>query len=151
MEGSARALFPLHAVRTGLSAAAAVMILSAFTAGGIIVPVAFGWLADRADRHSVLTLCAAVSIAAIALLSIVGTASVLVWPVVFAWGGTVVAMYSIGTIVGPALSGGAMNLWNPHGLLAVLGAACMAYFALVLYRGSPATPVRAEFGRSRLT
>ena len=89
MEASAMALFPLYAVRTGLSAASALVLLSTFTAGGIVMPLAFGWLADRADRHSVLALCAAVSIAAIAFVPIVGTASVLVWPAVFAWGGAV--------------------------------------------------------------
>lgn len=44
-----------------------------------------------------------------------------------------------------------MNLWNPHGLLAVRGAASMVYLALSLYRGSRATPARAESGPSRLT
>ena len=45
-----------------------------------------------------------------------------------------VMAYCMGLLAGPALEGAGLQLWNPHGLVAVLGAICAAYLAFLLLR-----------------
>ena len=83
---------------------------------------------------------------------------ILIWPLIFVWGGicsglytlglilighqfgskdlaaasTMIAMaYTLGMIMGPAISGAAMDVWNPHGMLISLGSTAMLYLILV--------------------
>ena len=48
-----------------------------------------------------------------------------------------VMLYEIGALGGPPLSGYAMDLWNPHGLVVAMSIVCLSYAALILYRHGP--------------
>lgn len=48
-----------------------------------------------------------------------------------------VVLYEIGALGGPPLSGYAMDLWNPHGLVIAMGCVCLGYAGLILYRHGP--------------
>jgi MFS family permease len=45
-----------------------------------------------------------------------------------------VLMYSTGALLGPPLSGLAMDLWNPHGLIAAMGGMCAIYLLIAGWR-----------------
>jgi MFS family permease len=163
---------PIYAVGGGLSPEAAVLWQTAFVAGNILLQPPIGWLADHVDRVAVLTGCALVSAAAGLLLPLAGHSPWTVWPLLVAWGGTAfgiytvglallgrrfeggdiarantafVMVYTVGSVVGPPLSGGAMQLVGRHGLgwsLAVVYAMA-ALAALAAARGRRGTSAGA--------
>ena len=169
MEVGVLGLLPIYSLRLGYSETEAVLLVSAYFAGGIILAVVLGWLADRMDRRTVLLFSAVLTLVTVLALPISG--AIIIWPVVFLWGGAVVAIYSInlailgqrfrgaelaaasamlifmmsvGNIVGPVSAGIAMDLWNPYGLLLILGAVGAAYALLVAYRRFAAPSLAAS-------
>ncbi len=45
-----------------------------------------------------------------------------------------VVLYEIGALAAPPLSGAAMDVWDPHGMVVVMGVICISYVGLILYR-----------------
>ena len=159
IEAGVLGLLPIYSLRLGSSESAAILLVAAYFAGGILLAVTFGWLADRIDRRTVLVLCAGLTLVTVLALPISG--SIAIWPVVFLWGGAAVAIYSIsltilgqrfrgaelaaasamlifmmsvGNVFGPFSAGIAMDIWNPYGLLLILGLISAAYTVLVVYQ-----------------
>jgi MFS family permease len=158
------ALLPVYALRVGFAPETAVLLLSTFLAGNLALQVPLGWLADRMNRRLLLAICGAAGVLgplgfAAALGTPLGTW--LVWPLLFAWGGVVmgvytiglcmlaerfdtatlpganaafVMLYSLGSMSGPALGGGAMTLWDPHGMLVFGAGASLLFLLIVLAR-----------------
>jgi len=144
---------PIYAVGVGLSPEAAVLWQTAFVAGNIVLQPPLGWLADHVDRVALMGGCALVSAAAGLLLPLAGPAPWTAWPLLVAWGGAAfgiytvglallgrrfaggdiarantafVMVYTVGSVLGPPLSGGAMQWLGRNGLgwsLAVVYAA----------------------------
>ena len=152
-------LLPIYSLRLGSSESAAILLVAAYFSGGILLAVTFGWLADRIDRRTVLVLCAGLTLVTVLALPISG--SIAIWLVVFLWGGAAVAIYSIsltilgqrfrgaelaaasamlifmmsvGNVFGPIAAGIAMDIWNPYGLLLIIGLISAAYTVLVVYQ-----------------
>lgn len=155
------ALLPVYALRVGFAPETAVLLLSTFLAGNLALQVPLGWLADRMNRRLLLAICGAAGVLGpLAFWLAIGTTlgTWLVWPLLFAWGGVVmgiytiglcmlaerfdtatlpganaafVMLYSLGSMSGPALGGGAMTLWDPHGML-VFGAVASLLFLLIV-------------------
>ncbi|MFQ5783242.1 MAG: MFS transporter [Alphaproteobacteria bacterium] len=155
------ALLPLYSLHSGFDQATAVTMLSVFVAGNLALQLPIGWLADRIDRRLLLMVCAAVGVVGPVLLPFVIDVPLLVWPVLFIWGGTIeglytvgltllgerfelgdlaganaafVMIYSAGGVAGPSLAGGAMDVWDPHGLSLVVALAGAAFLAVVVVR-----------------
>ena len=57
---------------------------------------------------------------------------------------TFIMAYTAGMVVGPALGGGAMDLWRPHGLIPVLALPAIGFLWLIFSRRSHS---RAEASR----
>ncbi|HUN49659.1 MAG TPA: MFS transporter, partial [Candidatus Sulfotelmatobacter sp.] len=155
-ESIAMSLMPVWGVRVGLAPALAAATLSAIYFGSIAWQVPIGWLSDHVSRAAVLRLCAAVAVAGAVALPFLGSAP---WPLMamlFVWGGittalypvvlsmlgdrfsgtelvagnaAVIMLYGIGSLVGPALAGAAMDIWNPHGLTVLIALAFAALLA----------------------
>lgn len=169
IEAGVMGLLPIYSLRLGYSESEAVLLIAAYFSGGIVLAVAFGWLADRIDKRTVLILCALICLVTLVALPVSG--SILIWPVVFVWGGAAVAIYaisltilgqrfsganlaaasavlilmmSVGNIIGPFSAGAAMEIWNPYGLLVVLGLISGAYTLLVIYRRISAPGITAN-------
>lgn len=45
-----------------------------------------------------------------------------------------IVLYEIGALAAPPLSGSAMDLWDPHGLVVAMSAICLGYIGLFMYR-----------------
>lgn len=154
-------LLPVFAVRSGATEAVAALVLTVFAAGNVALQVPIGMLADRFDRRAVLAACAAIGVAGPLLLPWAAGTALVLYPVLFLYGGVVVGlytvglallgqrfsgadlaaanaafvvMYSAGALVGPVLGGGAMDLAGPPGLAWALAALAGLYLALALWR-----------------
>jgi MFS family permease len=154
-EAAALALLPIWGVRLGFDPRLSVTILTAIYLGSIALQLPIGWLSDHVARLTVLRLCGAAGLLGAALLPFVAGSPVALFAVLLLWGGmasglypvalsmagdrfrgaemvtanvALVMSYGVGALVGPILGGSAIDLWNPHGLLAVF----VLVFALFL-------------------
>jgi MFS family permease len=154
-------MLPIYAVRTGMSEQSAAFVLTIFAAGNIMCQVPIGLLADRFDRRLVLLACAFVGLAGTLAIPFASHSMGLFALSLFIYGGAVVGlytvgltllgqrfrgadlaaansafvlMYSTGALLGPPLSGLAMDLWNPHGLIAAMGGMCAIYLLIAGWR-----------------
>jgi MFS family permease len=143
-ESALMSLLPIWGVRSGLSERMAAGTLSAVYFGSIVLQVLIGWLSDRTSRLAALRLCGAAGLAgAVALLG-VPASPVVLFALLFAWGGVasgiypialsmagdrfrggdlvsvnaaMIVAYGLGGLAGPPVGGAAMDIRNPQGLL----------------------------------
>jgi len=161
VESAYVSLLPVFALLRGLDEHSALLLVTVFLAGNVILQLPIGRLGDRLGRQRVLALCAGVCvIGPILLLAVMGVPW-LVWPLLLLWGGTMygfytqgiallgesyphaeladantvfVVVYCAGGIVGPSLGGLAMDAWAPNGLLVFLSGAPLLLAAAWLRR-----------------
>ena len=162
VESADIALLPVFGLKSGLDERYALLIVTVFLAGNVILQLPIGALADRFGRRFVLATCAVASAVGPLLLPPAMALPLLLWPLLFVWGGTMygfytqgiallgesyavgelagantvfVMVYCLGGVVGPSLGGLAMDLWKPNGLVVFVSAA-----ALLLALGLMAEP-----------
>ncbi|HEV2549098.1 MAG TPA: MFS transporter [Stellaceae bacterium] len=158
-ESALISLLPVWGVRMGFDERLAAACLTAVYFGAIALQVPIGWLSDRLTRRAAMLLCALVGFLGAALVMAIGADAVPLFIVLFLWGGfatgiypvalsmagerfrgadlvtinaAIIIAYGLGSLMGPPLGGVAMDLWNPHGLLAMLTALFAALTALSL-------------------
>jgi MFS family permease len=169
VESAELTLLPLFGTHAGLDERAALLLVAVFMAGNVVLQVPIGVLADRYGRRTLLGICAAASCIGPLLLQTSLGDPLLLWPLLFVWGGTLYAFYSqgvallgeefavqdlasantlfvmvycFGGVIGPSAGGIAMDLWPARGLPVLLsGAAALMLAGLVisLVRGSLAS------------
>ena len=159
VESADLSLLPLLGLRDGLDERAALQLLTIFLAGNVVLQLPIGLLADRCGRRLMLGVCALASGVGPLLLQGCIHEPLLLWPLLFVWGGTLYAFYSQGVallgeefapadvagantlfvmiyccggVIGPSVGGLAMDLWPRNGLPVLLSAAALA---LILGRG----------------
>ena len=159
-ESSTFALMPIWGVRVGLDRGLAAITLSAIAAGSIALQFPIGWLSDKVPRRTVLQLCAIAGLVGAATIPFLAAgqppffAALLCWgglaagiyPVALAMAGerfrgselvavnaALIVAYGLGALAGPTLCGAAMDLWNPHGLLAALAVLFALFLAATLF------------------
>ena len=166
VESADLTLLPLFGIHAGLGEGAALLLVTVFMAGNVILQLPIGLLADRYGRKFMLGICAAASCLGPLLLQRCLNAPMLLWPLLFVWGGTLYAFYSqgvallgeefavenlpsantlfvmvycVGGVIGPSTGGIAMDVWPGWGLPVLLsGAAALMLGGLAagLDRGS---------------
>lgn len=151
------ALLPVYGIHAGLAQDDAIFMLTVFVAGTVILQIPIGWLADRIGRRIMLLFCATIGFIGPVVLPFVLANTAQLYVTLFFWGGTVwgvyglaitllgerfrpseltqasalfVMIYSAGSLIGPPIGGGAMDLWDPHGLPAVVGGALFLLVAI---------------------
>jgi MFS family permease len=159
-------LFPVYAVRSGYSEAHAALAVTAMAVGSIVFQYPLGVLTDRMNRRHLLALCAGTGIIGAIIMPFVVAMPLLMYYLLFVWGGWVLGIYSVGLtllgerfrgadlasanagfimsycmglLAGPAIEGAALDAWNPNGLLVVLGAISAAYVGYLML-SRPAEP-----------
>lgn len=153
---------PIWGLRAGLDADFALMLLSIFIAGNVILQFPIGWLADRVGPLPVLLGCGGACILAPTIILLgLSAFPFLLAIVAFAWGGCVwgtysvalvsmgrrfsggylvvinagfVMVYTFANIAAPPLAGVAIDLWNPHGLMLVALLVAASFTLLVALR-----------------
>ncbi|NNG05155.1 MAG: MFS transporter [Inquilinus sp.] len=171
-EATVFGLLPVWGLAAGLDAASALLAISVFAAGSILLQMPIGWLADHVERRSLLAGLTLVTILAVLALPAAVSWLPALLVVVFVWGGTVAGYYTVGLVmlgdrgaagglaganaafimaytvgmaVGPAAGGGALRAWSPHGLTAALLAASLMFLWIFLRR-APAPVVMTGTG-----
>jgi MFS family permease len=158
-ETGAIALLPVWGVRIGLDMRHAAATLTAIYFGAIALQYPVGWLSDHAPRRRVLRLCGAAGLVGSLLGPLVGGETPLMYAALFFCGGlasglypvalamagdrfrgaeliaanaALIMSYGIGSFIGPIAGGYAMDLWNPHGLLAFFALLFATFLATTL-------------------
>jgi MFS family permease len=138
----AMSLLPIYVLREGLSTRLADLSLVIMILGSFVLMYPAGWLADRRSRAGTMLACAVVSALLTAILPVTTSVTGLFFALIFIWGGTYYAVYSIsivrlgdlftgpdlvagnaafgatwgiGGAVGTPLAGGAMAFLGPTG------------------------------------
>jgi MFS family permease len=166
VETGAMLLLPVHGLRLGLDAQAATWLLAAFTLGNVALQLPLGFLSDRIERLPLLAGIALLSGGilflllgvqnlwlAAGLLFFAGGISGGIYPLSLALigerftdedlaaaNGAVVALYSVGLIVGPPLTGLVIDAMGSAGLPLALGGCLVAYGAGVMLEAKKARP-----------
>jgi len=156
LETSHFALLPNVAMAGGMDESEALRLLTALIVGGLGTQYALGWLADRTSRRSLLVVLGLVYAALIALLPAALASAALALALIFVTGAVVIGfytlglamlgeevepsqlatanaafilMYTVGGIVGPAVSGVAMTDAPVSGFVVATGGAALALAA----------------------
>jgi MFS family permease len=152
VESADLTLLPLFGMHSGLDERAALSLVAVFMAGNVVLQVPIGLLADRYGRKTLLAICALTSCIGPLLLQRCLSIPLLLWPLLFVWGGTLYAFYSqgvallgeefavenlpsantlfvmvycLGGVIGPGAGGMAMDLWPSRGLPLLLSGAAL--------------------------
>jgi MFS family permease len=161
-EMSLGSILPVYGVRNGLSEASAATLLTAAYGGALLLQFPIGWLADHVDRMRLLLVFTVIGLVGTLLLPLMIEApSVILWLGLGCWVGLFTGIYivsmtlvgerfkgaelvtanasfgllwGIGSLFGPAFSGGAMDIWDPNGFPATLGVVTALVLAVMLYR-----------------
>ena len=158
-EDSLVTFFPLYAIRTGMSENASLTLLTVAAIGAIATQPAIGIAADRMNRMNLLTGLVISTLAGylvlpfvmpqaiatgITLFLVVGLANGIFTLAMVLVGerfsgaelagasAFTTAMWGTGALVGAPLSGAAMQLWDPHGLIAAVLLIFLAYLPFPL-------------------
>jgi MFS family permease len=150
VESADLTLLPLFGLHSGLDERAALLLVAVFMVGNVVLQVPIGLLADRYGRKILLGICAVTSCIGPLLLQRCLHTPLLLWPLLFIWGGTLYAFYSqgvallgeefavedlpsantlfvmvycIGGVIGPSVGGMVMDQWPERGLPVLLSAA----------------------------
>jgi MFS family permease len=150
MDFALYSLLPVYGLHHGLDQSSAVLVLTVFTGGNVLLQLPIGWLADHTSWRAVLLACVLVSLAGALALPFAMTTPVLLYSVVFVWGGALFAIYTVGLglmgdgfprnqlaaanvvfvmvyqiggAAGPTLAGTAIDLLGPEGLIVVVAIA----------------------------
>jgi MFS family permease len=156
VESADLTLLPLFGVRAGFGERTALLLLAVFMAGNVVLQVPIGLLADRFGRRRLLGICALLSALGPLLLQPFFATPLLLWPLLFMWGGTLYAFYSqgvallgaefpeadlatantvfvmvycLGGVIGPSVGGFVLDRWPHQGLPVLLSAAPLILLA----------------------
>ena len=141
-ETAGNALLPVYSTRSGMSEAEAAIMLTVIGVGGVSLSYPMGWLADRFNRYGLLVFCGLGALAGAVLLPYAMDAGILLYLLLFGWGGAFAGMYTavltiigqrfrgrdlvtanvslgmlwgIGSLIWPSLTGVAMDIRDPDG------------------------------------
>ncbi|MGD9741379.1 MAG: MFS transporter [Dongiaceae bacterium] len=175
--GIVLAFFVIFVGRLGMSEETGLLMLFVLAAGNVVLQIPIGMLADRFRGEPLLGAVALASVAGFALLPAILGLALFSWPVLFLWGGTIGAAYTIalamvgrryrpgelaaanalfafayegGTLLGPIGSGLALDLWDANGfLVGGIGANLIMLLLLALFWRRPtALPDQARPGEA---
>lgn len=105
-ETAATSFLPVFAVRSGWLEPSAILLITAFGLGNVLLQIPVGWMADRIDRRTVLAGCALIGCLGGIVLPLTVQTPWLLILVSFLWGGAIIGMYTVGlTLVGQIFTG----------------------------------------------
>ena len=160
-ETASISLLPAYAAALGMTIPAAALLVGAFGAGNTILQIPLGWLADAIGCARTQIIAAVIALAGALILPATFGIGALPWIVLFVWGGaaggmntlavmeagekigpqrigaamtSIAAVYTVGGIFGPSLSGAAMEFLPPHGLMFAMAASAAAFLLVVVAR-----------------
>jgi MFS family permease len=152
-------LLPVYGLRVALAEGTAVLMLTFYYIGNLILQFPLGWLADRFDRRAALCWCVGIVLICAPLLPVLAPTGMPLLAMLIFWGGASMAMYTLslalmgeiyprsdlagantafvmmyeaGSIGGPIAAGAAMEGIGHNGLPLVVGLIAAAYLGFAL-------------------
>lgn len=156
---------PLWSTAQGASIQTSLLLVSCLMVGNVVLQFPISILADRIGVRRTMRFCGVVSLVIPLLIMGVGTNLLLLFPLLFIFGGTVWTLYSLAladlghrlsgsalamanaavvfvytasNVVGPPLSGLGLRLWSPHGFILVTVVIALIFVILAYLRPTPA-------------
>lgn len=172
VETGGNALFPVYGKRIGYSESDAALLLSMIGLGNVVLQIPIGMISDRInDRRTLMIGCAVVGMLGMLALPWFATDWHLAAALLFVWGGSVAALYTIGLshlgarligrelasanaafvlcyglgmLIGPQIIGIGMDVFGPQGFGYSIALFFVPYIGLAAWRivATPATPRR---------
>lgn len=157
-------LLPLYLMSFQYPEAQALFMLSIFGLGGTILQLPLGWLADRRGFRAAQILCLLLILVGGPCLILMISSDWVVLIILFVWGGCagglntlavieagstlpvglsgtgmalVASSYTLGGVIGPALSGAVLNLGGGHGAIIVIVGLMLVYGVLLVVSRQP--------------
>lgn len=154
-------LLPVYALRNGLTDSTAALMLTVLALGSMAIQPIVGRLADSMNRYVLLYINAVLVLVGALLLPLIIKTDILLWVVLFLWGGAIAAIYTVAlTIMGarfrgaqlaagnaafglmwgvagtiaPGAGGFGMTAWGPNGFVGVLIVSALAFLVLAAVR-----------------
>ena len=163
VESSHDSLVAIYGLRLGMDVSRAVLLVTTILLGLTLIQLPIGWIADHMDRRRLLLIA---NLAGLSLTLAFGFAAttVLQWPILFLLGASVGSVWALSlaligddfaaehvagansvrailyggaAMAGPLISGTAMDIWTPHGLIAALAVMWLIYLPIA-WRSPPA-------------
>jgi MFS family permease len=161
IDSSTLALLPVYGIEKGLGEETAALLLTMFVLGAVVGQVPVGWLADHVERHRLMAWCGFVTLVTIGLIPISIGSLVMTWAVMLVMGmslggfyviamamigqrfqgadlvginASFVFLWGVGTVVGPLISGSAIETFGPDGMPGVGVALCAIFVGFVIWR-----------------
>jgi MFS family permease len=153
-------LIPVYQVRAGHAEQLAVLSLSVFMAGNLVLQYPLGWIADHTSRRlAAMATAAIIALGAAAYPLLLPALGPPFWLMMFVWGGVswgmytlglallgerfqpaqlaaanaaFVMMYEVGSISGPVTAGAALDRWPLYGLPVAVAVAAALFIAAAL-------------------
>jgi len=162
-DGTVLTLLPIYGVKSGMTAGTAVLMTSLLLGGNILLQMPIGWLADNVGREKVILVCGILGLIGSLLLPLLISSPILLWPMLVIWGGAVVGTYTlalvlmgekfkgaelvtanaaagvlwgVGSLIGPAAGGLAMEIYEPHGMPFVFAIICFLFVCIAIWQTS---------------
>lgn len=156
------ALLPLYGLHSGLGENGAGALLTWLMVGNIGLQVFLGRLVDLWGPHRLLILCGLATALGAVALPFAMHSQALSWTLLVLWGGLTggvytvgltllgrrfpraelagastafVMIFEVGSLAAPPLAGAAMDLWDPHGMLLLVGLPGLALALIAAIRG----------------
>jgi MFS family permease len=154
-------MLPVFGLAHGLSQETAAMLLTMFVIGSVVGQLPLGWLADHLDRRKLLAWCVFASLWALVALPFSLDSLVATWTVMMVIGLTqgsfyllamvmmgsrfkgaeligvnasFVFLWGLGMVIGPSITGIAMDLIGPNGLPVVAALFCTIFLVIIVRR-----------------
>ena len=154
-------LFPVYALKSGVSTEWAALFLTVIAVGSMVAQPLIGSLADRMNRYYLLFACAFIMLISVLMIPFLISTKIAIWLVLIIWGGATAGIYTVAlTIMGqrfrgaqlaagnaafgvmwgvcgtiaPGAGGAAMTVWNQNGLIVALAVAIIAFLVLAFVR-----------------
>lgn len=171
IDSTVLALLPVFGVQKGLNAETASMLLTMFVLGGVVGQIPIGMLADKMDRGRLLAWATLIAMFSIGALPFVIGSTAMTWIAMMIMGVTVgsfyviamamigarfkhadlvsinasfVFLWGLGDVVGPFISGAAIDIWGPDGLPATGAVVCALFLVFIVWqrrRGAGPYPI----------
>lgn len=154
---------PIYGIRIGMPQESAITLLTAVFAGNVALQIPLGWIADRVNRRGMLLVLGTICIVCPGLAAwLLRADSLAAYPILFVWGGCSFGLYTVGVtmlgeryrsgeliaanaafvmtfemanLLGPPLSGWAIEAWVPTGLMLYMSAIASGFVLLSVVRG----------------
>lgn len=167
VDSSVLSFLPIYGLGAGFDQATVINMLTILIVGSVAAQLPLGWLADHVGGRQMIIGCTVFTLIPAVILPFVLNTPWLLWSVLFVWGGALGGFYTIsmvmigrrfkgadlvavnaayvvfwgfGGITGPAVTGGAIEVWGFNAMPMVVAVCCVLYLSLAitrLRRGDP--------------